>query len=351
MCTGTNVFCKNLGDSLHSLQKKTNKPNTPTHNLKQPKMQTLHNDTASTTITTKKTIQNKIKALDVQRKSLELESGAITDELLAPTYGDDGDVGAPIGIHTPLVDSEGYPRGDIDVYRARHLRHRLSVIQVDYRELMKELERELSRLSAFSNRAGGGVLDESKARMEKKPKPKFDKKTGKWVVMNWDGSVAGVPGGERRLFHDLEGASDDTASADEEQMKGMTERMSLTERGEGFKKDEKEEVVLYPFASVESVASGSPAEVGGLRVGDLIVRFGSANMSNNRNLKSIAELVPQAAAGNQGIDVIVIRPNEKQIITPCELRLEKGVTCKIYPCPWNGRGLLGCHIIPYHHHS
>mmetsp|Transcript_21182 Transcript_21182/g.27282 ORF Transcript_21182/g.27282 Transcript_21182/m.27282 type:complete len:317 (+) Transcript_21182:141-1091(+) len=316
-------------------------------------MQTLHDNTTST-VTAKKTIQNKIKALDVQRKSLELESGAITDELLAPTYGDDGDVGAPIGIHTPLVDSEGYPRGDIDVYRARHLRHRLSVIQVDYRELMKEMERELSRLSAFSvgNRSCGGVvLDESKARMEKKPKPKFDKKTGKWVVMNWDGSVAGVPGGERRLFHNLEGASDDTASADEEQMKGMTERMSLTERGEGFKKEEEEEVVLYPFASVESVASGSPAEVGGLRVGDLIVRFGSANMSNNRNLKSIAELVPQAAADNQGIDVIVIRPNEKQIITPCELRLEKGVTCKIYPCPWNGRGLLGCHIIPYHHHS
>jgi len=316
-------------------------------------MEALHDDTASTG-TAKKTIQHKIKALDVRRKSLELESGAITDELLAPTYGDDGNVGAPIGIHTPLVDSEGYPRGDIDVYRARYLRHRLSVIQVDHKELMKEIERELGRLSAVSDGNGsnrnGVVLDESKARMEKKPKPKFDKKTGKWVVMNWDGSVAGISGGERRLFNNLEGAEDETTGADEEQMKGMTERMSLTEKGESSKENEEKEVALYPFASVESVASGSPAEVGGLRVGDLIIRFGSANMSNNRNLKSIAELVPQAAASNQGIDVIIIRPNEKQITTPCELRLEKGVTCKIYPCPWNGRGLLGCHIIPYHHH-
>jgi hypothetical protein len=35
-------------------------------------------------------------------------------------------------------------------------------------------------------------VEKAKREARLKPKPKFDKKTGKWVVMSWDGSVAGV---------------------------------------------------------------------------------------------------------------------------------------------------------------
>lgn len=30
-----------------------------------------------------------------------------------------------VGMHDSLVDSEGYPRNDIDVYKVRHARHRI----------------------------------------------------------------------------------------------------------------------------------------------------------------------------------------------------------------------------------
>lgn len=30
-----------------------------------------------------------------------------------------------VGMHDPLVDQEGYPRNDIDVYKVRHARHQI----------------------------------------------------------------------------------------------------------------------------------------------------------------------------------------------------------------------------------
>ena len=66
--------------------------------------------------------QDALRKLDAERKSIEVEAAAIVDELMAP-----GEGGAePIGIETPLVDREGYPRADIDVYRARMQRKRQS---------------------------------------------------------------------------------------------------------------------------------------------------------------------------------------------------------------------------------
>lgn len=30
-----------------------------------------------------------------------------------------------VGMHDPLVDADGFPRNDIDVYKVRHARHRI----------------------------------------------------------------------------------------------------------------------------------------------------------------------------------------------------------------------------------
>lgn len=64
-----------------------------------------------------------------RRDDLEAEADAITSEL--ELHG---------GVKAPLVDSEGFPRADIDVYRARHLRHRLACIQTDHKAVMKKIE-------------------------------------------------------------------------------------------------------------------------------------------------------------------------------------------------------------------
>ena len=55
-----------------------------------------------------------------------------------------------MGIDTPLVDSEGFPRADIDVFRARTLRKRFIEIQNDYKALQKKIERGLVELQAIS---------------------------------------------------------------------------------------------------------------------------------------------------------------------------------------------------------
>ena len=94
-----------------------------------------------------KTLKSTLATLDVQRKSLEMEAEAITSELTTPPSPDV----PPMGIDTPLVDREGYPRGDVDVYRARELRHRLACIRTDHSALMKNIEGELLKLSALKN--------------------------------------------------------------------------------------------------------------------------------------------------------------------------------------------------------
>lgn len=46
-----------------------------------------------------------------------------------------------------------------------------------------------------------------------------------------------------------------------------------------------------PFAKVNTVATGSPAEAAGLRPGDEIRNFGPANRDNHDNLKKVMECV------------------------------------------------------------
>jgi hypothetical protein len=82
--------------------------------------------------------------LDKSRQSLEEEASAITDELTASIDGKE-----PIGISTPLVDKEGYPRAEIDVYRARHLRKRLNEIKFDHDLIMKKMEGHILEKVSF----------------------------------------------------------------------------------------------------------------------------------------------------------------------------------------------------------
>ena len=49
-----------------------------------------------------------------------------------------------------------------------------------------------------------------------------------------------------------------------------------------------------PFAKVNSVVPGSPADQAGLRVGDTIRGFGSANWLNHERLSKVAEIVQQS---------------------------------------------------------
>jgi 26S proteasome non-ATPase regulatory subunit 9 len=57
-----------------------------------------------------------------------------------------------------------------------------------------------------------------------------------------------------------------------------------------------------PFAKVNSVVAGSPAEDAGLRAQDLITLFGSATWLNHDKLSKVAEVVTQ----NEGVSLLLL---------------------------------------------
>lgn len=90
-----------------------------------------------------------------------------------------------------------------------------------------------------------------------------------------------------------------------------------------------------PFARVNTVEPGSPANEAGLKAGDLIRRFGSAIWSNHERLRKVGEVVQQ----NTGRPILV-RVSRKDGSGTEELELH------LTPRQgWGGRGSLGCHIV------
>lgn len=109
-----------------------------------------------------------------------------------------------------------------------------------------------------------------------------------------------------------------------------------------------------PFAKVNSVVPGSPAETAGLKPGDLIRNFGYVNIGNHDGLKRVAECVQgsegvrlsstynqqDANLSKQNVLVKVSRPTAGG---QSRQELELTLTPRR---DWGGRGLLGCHILP-----
>jgi len=225
-----------------------------------------------------KALRQSLAALDVQKKSIELEADAIVSELTTPP----AEGVEPMGVDTPLVDREGYPRGDIDVYRARHLRQRFHVIKTDHKEISHKIDAMLRHLAILKNPQLKKLQEEEKAaRAAAKPKPKFDSITGKWVVMNWDGSVAGVPGGEKRDFHNL---SKQVSQLTEDSSMAISRNTSLRDQP-SVPAPVPASPLEVPFARVNAVARHSPAQDAGLMEEDLIFKFAHVNAENHNHLK------------------------------------------------------------------
>lgn len=89
---------------------------------------------------------------------------------------------------------------------------------------------------------------------------------------------------------------------------------------------------LKPFAKVNSVAESSPAQTAGLVAGDLVVRFGSVTVENDKGLSALA--APGVAVDGTSIQIMVMRSGETVNLT------------LIPRAGWGGRGLLGCHLLP-----
>ncbi|OQS03530.1 Multidrug/Oligosaccharidyl-lipid/Polysaccharide (MOP) Flippase Superfamily [Thraustotheca clavata] len=172
----------------------------------------------------------RFKELDKQRAALEAEAAAIVEELTSGTN--------PPGLKGPLVDAEGFPRSDIDVYMVRHKRHRFACLQTDISLVMKEIEDVMAGIYA-----------------ESKPKQ--------------------------------------LVSAPETKKTSNVKAMKKEEKEEPLldKVDDLELLSMPPFALVDTIQPDSPASEAGLEEFDSIVAFGSANATNHRELKAIREIV------------------------------------------------------------
>lgn len=334
--------------------------------------------------------RKELLSLSNQKHSLELEVNAIISELTAPvTITNDTNTtttAPPMGIDTPLVDSEGYPRSDIDIYRARSLRKRFHEIKTDYKVLEGRIERGLLELNALRDDAdnGGGSsggeaavkslskdnkvteAQEMQARRAPKPKPKFDPVTGKWVVKSWDGSVAGVENGEVRKFEDLSHSSEgalasiagtvggSAVTAAQQQSSSqqrpsssataITEQTSLSTTSSTTQQT----IALTPFAIIDQVFANSPSQEAGIQEGDLLLRFGTVTSDNHGDFNSIKRAIVTelslAAANECSISVAVRRTTAMMGGVAEMIRTE---TFDLTPREWAGKGLLGCHLQEY----
>lgn len=81
-----------------------------------------------------------------------------------------------------------------------------------------------------------------------------------------------------------------------------------------------------PFAAIDEMIEGSPAAQDGLRLGDLVVRFGNVVMGD--------ELLPRLASEAQS--------NQGSPVSVAIMRQGSPLTLAVTPRQWHGRGLLGC---------
>ncbi|KAJ1303310.1 hypothetical protein OPQ81_011507 [Rhizoctonia solani] len=185
-----------------------------------------------------------------------------------------------VDMSTRLVDAQGFPRADIDIVAVRAARVRIIELRNDRARLTNEIAQALVDVH---NTAPQNPTS---------------------VKINGANGISGPsPGGTPEPI-----AAPQTPA---------------------------EPQSLVPFARVDGVAPGSPAQQAGLQREDLILAFGSltARSFSNSSLQPLAQLV--ASHENRQLPVRVRRSGSE-------------ITLDFTPrSGWGGRGMLGCHIVPY----
>ena len=82
------------------------------------------------------TTREEVMQMMKQKDNLEEEISSLNDVLKSQNCGMDD----------PLVDEDGFPRADIDVYQVRHARHNIRCKSNDLSKLMKQIEHGLHNL-------------------------------------------------------------------------------------------------------------------------------------------------------------------------------------------------------------
>ncbi|TPX37426.1 hypothetical protein SmJEL517_g00426 [Synchytrium microbalum] len=98
-------------------------------------------------ILTKREAIDAVKKLDAQKTDLERQLSALEGTLSSQN----------VGMSEPLVDKDGYPRADIDVYNVRQTRAIIIRLRNDYKELLGRVDKALIAMHAAPDENGVDV--------------------------------------------------------------------------------------------------------------------------------------------------------------------------------------------------
>ncbi|KAJ5884725.1 hypothetical protein N7495_009235 [Penicillium taxi] len=188
-----------------------------------------------------------------------------------------------VSMTSTLTTFDGFPRSDIDVPQVRMARVRIIHLRNDHKEVMKYMEQGVhAHFAQLRNSTGNN--------------------TGATATTNGTSVSSSAP----------------TANPD-----------NINPRTRAFG---------APFAKINAVEPGSPAYQAGLKVGDLILGFGSIHWLNPGLLSKIAETVQE----NEGRPILV-KVSRKEESGSGTIELQLQLTPRRN---WGGRGMLGCLLVP-----
>ena len=204
------------------------------------------------------------------------------------------------------MDSEGYPRADIDIWSIAEVRKKVVMLQNDHVGMMKQIEQLL--MAAFSSSAANDI-DEAESKQS-------------------DGVQHGTESKQKSITDQIvsESEKNDIIS----NMKAFISNAQNEEETVSPKEEDMD--AMEPFYIIDSIFDHSPSHSAGLRSGDLIIKFGSMTAAN-QSPQLMQDIVRQSV--NKEIAVIIKRNPEGYC------------TLKLVPQQWDGKGLLGCHLKPY----
>lgn len=207
-----------------------------------------------------------------KRSAVEADMNAIIDRLCQSN--------GP-GLSGNLVDSEGFPRTDIDIHLVRSERRRLAELRNDHKEITEKINENIQLLHS--------------ARLLPVPTSAKD-----------SGDAGGSNSQNPSILSTVQSASSNNS----------------------VPRNSPDVIIRRPFAVIDEITDASPAAEDGLQLGDQVLKFGTVEAGDN-----LLERLAAEGRTNQGNAVPVVIMRQGGLIN-----------LTVTPRQWQGRGLLGCHF-------
>lgn len=220
------------------------------------------------------------------------------DTLQKAIVQQEAELAASGGLGEALVDKDGFPRSDVDIYAVRHARVELIRKQNDLTALVKRIENMLYEVHAQAKVEG-----------------LVGQPTTNTTTTTSRGPAASAASSASRVAATSSPAPTSTSTVPSATAPKPTSYL----------------------ARVDGVMPDSPAFACGIRRGDSLVRFGPVNAD------SVAR---SGIPALQQIAALVQRSEDTEVVVEVERPEGNRVELKLVPKRWAGRGLLGCHIVP-----